>query len=258
MTPETDYASLFIPCGMDLFQPATALSVITVLKRLNVHYLYHTEQTCCGRRFYMEGEVVYAKELGDKLVKEYGGQSAVIFRKYKKQLPVVVPDCACAGYMKKYYRQLLEYTGIPQDIKTFTRQVYELCDYIVNYKHIRSLGNLFNHRVYYFKSCSARNLYPDNDAPEVLLSNTEGLDLIVSDSLSCCGANGRFSTANPGAADSLASEIAAKAYDASVQYITSTDINCLHQIDAYVTAHDIGIEVIHIADILKGEKPEDK
>lgn len=253
MKPSTNHVSLFIPCGMDMFQSSTAVSVITVLERLNVHYLYNTEQTCCGRRFYMEGEIAFARELGDKLMNEYNSQSEIISKKYKTFLPFVVPDCACAGYIKKYFRQLLENSGLPQKLKIFTQQVYELCDYIVYYRHIKSLDNLFSHRVYYFKSCAARNLYPPSDAPEILLSNTKGIELILSDLQTCCGANGRFNMSNTQVAESLTKEIVNKAYEAGAQYITSTDIHCLQQLDAFVTENDIGVEVIHIADILKGE-----
>lgn len=248
-----DRVSLFIPCGMDMFQSETALNVMTVLDRLGIHYLYDTEQTCCGRRFYMEGEIGLAKELGDKLMNEYDKQNEIIRKKYRTILPFVVPDCACAGYIKKYFRQLLENSGFPQKIKIFTDQVYELCDYIVNYQHCQSLGNLFSHRVFYFQSCAARNLYPSKNAPEILLSNTKGLDLIQPELQTCCGANGRFNLTNPEAAEALTREIVDKAYAAGAQYITSTDIHCIQQIDAYVKENDIGVEVVHIADILKGE-----
>ena len=55
---------LYVPCQMDLFQAETVSSVITVLDRLGQFCHYDTESTCCGRRFFMEGEIQYAKELG--------------------------------------------------------------------------------------------------------------------------------------------------------------------------------------------------
>mgnify|MGYP000969159341 CR=1 FL=1 len=235
--------NLFIPCNMDMFQPSIAKSTMAVLERIGLRYIYHDEQTCCGRRFYMEGEIVYAKDLGDKLLTEYD-----------VNLPFIVPDCACAGYMKKYFRTLLENTHIPNDLKSFTQHVYELCDYLVYVKQLQNLGNKFSHRVFYFKSCASRNLYPQSDAPEILLSNTEGLELLTDDTIQgCCGANGRFSMANPSAAETLTGDIVKRIYDMGAQYVTSTDIHCLQQLDAFIADHDTGLDVIHIADILNGE-----
>ena len=54
---------LYVPCQMDLFQAETVTSVITVLNRLEQFCHYDKESTCCGRRFFMEGEMQYAKDL---------------------------------------------------------------------------------------------------------------------------------------------------------------------------------------------------
>lgn len=243
MAEESNIVNVFIPCQMDMFQPNSAYSVMTVLERLNLHCQYYDEQTCCGRRFYMEGEIENAKDLGIQIIDNFG-----------TKVPFIVPDCGCAGYMRTYFRELLKNSFSTNDLRIFTQQVYELCDYIVNVKHIENLGNTFSHRVFYFKSCSARNLYPQNNAPETLLRNTLGLDLLMSDEFQgCCGANGRFTLANPATAEAMTGEIVTKIYNMGAEYVTSTDIHCLQMIDAYKEAHDVGIEVIHIADILKGE-----
>jgi len=140
-------------------------------------------------------------------------------------------------------------------IRNFTQNIYELCYYIVNIKAIEKLDNIFNHRVFYFKSCSARNLYKLDDEPELLLSNTVGLDLLIDNELNtCCGANSRFAITNPETSDILCRQIIDRAYQMGAQYITSTDIHCLQHIDAVLSTLDITLETIHIADILLGEK----
>ncbi|MCR4680659.1 MAG: (Fe-S)-binding protein [Bacteroidales bacterium] len=240
---ENRIVNLFIPCQMDMFQAGAAQSAMTVLERLGDRCQYFEEQTCCGRCFYMEGEVIYAKNLAIN-----------VLDCYDEKLPFIVPDCACAGYMKSHYKQLLKNAYTPTKLSMFTQNVWELCDYIVNVKQVEKLDNTFNSKVFYFKSCAARNFYPSNDAPVTLLSNTQGLELITDDSLQgCCGANGRFPKVNPEASEALTGELVSKIYNMGAQYITSTDIRCLHQIDAYVTAHGMELKVIHIADILKGE-----
>lgn len=244
--------NLFIPCCMDMFQPATAGSVISVLERLGDECLYHETQTCCGRRFYFEGEIESAKSLGEKLMNEFLPSSP---KELKEFSPIVIPSAACVGFIKNYYKILLENRKTSADLKTISQNVYELCYYIVNIKKVTCLNNTFSHRVYYFKSCSARNFYYLDDEPEILLRNTKGLDLITSpDFNKCCSANGRFAIANPEDSDRMLEDIVNEMYKAGTQYVTSTDLHCLQYIDAFVKSKGIGLEVIHIADILNGEQ----
>lgn len=240
---ENKIVNLYVPCQMDMFQSGTARSAMAVLERLGDRCQYFDEQTCCGCRFYLEGEIAYAKDLAIN-----------VLDCYDVKLPFIVPDSTCAGFIKTQYKRLLKNAYQPTDLAMFTQNVHELCDYIVNVKKVESLDNYFPHKVFYFKSCSARNVYPANDAPETLLRNTRGLELVMDDNIhGCCGANGRFSKVNPTASEALTGEIISKIYNMGVEYITSTDIRCLQHLDAYKMAHDVGLEIIHIADILKGE-----
>ena len=236
--------NVFIPCCMDMFCPSVPRSVFAVLERLGDEIIYHHEQTCCGRRFYQTGELEFAKELANKLILEYD-------LKY----PMIVPTTSCVGYIKNYYKELLENSAEVNMIRNFTHNIYELCYYIVNIKAVEQLDNIFNHRVFYFKSCSARNLYKLDDEPELLLSNTLGLDLLIDNELNtCCGANSHFAIANPEVSDTLCQQIIDRAYQMGAQYITSTDMHCLQHIDAILSTLDITLETIHIADILLGEE----
>lgn len=242
--PAENIVNIFIPCQMDLFQPNTAHSTRRVLENIGLHCQYFSELTCCGRRFMMEGLEEHALLLGSQVVDVL-----------RSKTHIVIPDCSCAGFMKKHYKSLLVNRHSMQELQEFTRNIFEICDYIVNIRKIENLGNVFNHRVYYFKSCAARNLYPANDAPEILLSNTRGLELLTSPNQPiCCGANGRFANANPTMAEGLTGQIVDQAYQMGAEYITSTDIHCLQMIDAYKTAHNVEIEVMHIVDILLGEE----
>jgi len=240
---EISIINVFIPCQMDMFQTNTAFSVIEVLERLGLRCQYNEEQTCCGRRLFMEGDMGSATALATQVYDQLGNVQMI-----------VIPDCACAGFMRSYYRSMLVNTFQPTELTKFKNNVFELCDFIVNFRKVECLDNTFCNRVYYYKSCSARNLYPQNDAAEILLRNTRGLDLITDDSnQGCCGANGRFAHCNPDGAESMAMDVLNKAYNSGAKFITSTDIHCLQMLDAYAQKNNVDIEVMHIADILKGE-----
>lgn len=224
-----------------MFSPSIPISVMSVLELLGDTCLYNEESTCCGRKLYEEGAIECAQQLGEKLISEYNS-------KY----PIVVPSAACAGYIKNQFKHLFENIIVPLELKNFTQNVYELCDYIVNVKNVQCLNNVFNHRVFYFKSCAARNSYRLCYEPEILLKNTRGLELLESDkTFDCCTANSLFSFHNPELSDVILGDIIKHIYEMGAQYITSTDIHCLQHIDAYIQADpQYNIEVIHIADIL--------
>lgn len=243
--------NVFIPCCMDMFNSGCANNVFVLLKNLGVQANYIDSQTCCGRRFYMEGDIQSAYQLGHKVWEELQERKVPTAEPQMTDLPLVVPSSACAGYMKSVYPSLFGYATLPLEMKKFTANVYELCDFIVNVLNRRTVNNTFNHRVFYFKSCAARNVYPDNDAAEVLLKNTAGLDLLTNDSLrGCCGANGAFAVENPEVSDKMVQNIVDKIYAMGAEYVTSTDLHCLQQLDAFIQAKGIGLEVMHITDIL--------
>ena len=69
----------------------------------------------------------------------------------------------------------------------------------------------------------------------------------------CCTANSHFALANMDVSDKMLEQIVLRAYDMGAQFITSTDIECLQHIDAYLQPLDLNLEVIHIADILNSD-----
>lgn len=244
MANQGNHINLFIPCEMDLFSPSVAQSVVHLLEKLGLEVHYNAEQTCCGRCFYFSGEIETAKELGAKMMSEYDGS----------KFPLVIPSAACAGFIRKYYSQLLTNISVVNDLKHFVTNTYELCDFIVNQLGISTLNNHFPQRVFYFKSCAARNMYEMQDEVEILLKNTKGLELLTDPEMNeCCSANGRFSVINPEVSDRMIEKIVTKIYSMGAQYVTSTDINCLQHLDAFIQSKGMGLEVIHIADILNAE-----
>ena len=234
---------LFVPCCMDMFTPSSAQSLVELLEKLGDTVVYKEELTCCGFRFYNEGNADYAAALASKFFKEID-----------PDLPIIIPTASCSGFIRQYYKVLLENMYNPVELRNFTEQCYELCDYLVNVKQVEKLDNHFNYRVFYFKSCSARNLYNLGDEPEQLLRMTEGITLLEDKDLSqlCCAANSRLPFTKPAVSDDLLSQIVSKIYEHNAQYITSTDIHCLQHIDAYIQAqeHIKGLQVIPIGDIL--------
>src|SRR5574344_553580 len=239
---------------MDLFVPQTPYTIINILKKLDIECRYEPESTCCGRQFYMRGEKSIAKDLAYNYINFFNAKQ-IVYQKIAA-CPIVIPSTDCAGYIKKYLPELCKTMALPADIKYITQHTYELCDFIVNVAKVTQLDNSFPYKVFYFESCSARNLYRLDHEAQTLLANTKGLTLITDPEMKiCCSAHGDFAMYNGEMSEYLLKMIVDRITQNDVDYITSTDTHCLQYIDAYLqTRDDLSVEVIPIAEILNANK----
>ncbi len=238
--------NIFVPCCMDMYSPEIVYHFVSLLEKVGDEINYIPEQTCCGREFYMEGQTEMAQELLNKMIFEFGTDL-----RERDPVPIITPTAACAGYIKKYAKELLSNTVEVRLLNLFVQNIFEISDYIVNVKRINTLNNRFNHRVYYYKSCSARNLYQLKNEPEILLSNTEGITLLNTNlTHHCCSGNGRFAVENPPLYDKMIEIIVNDADLQGAQYIVSTDIHCIQHINAYLASTNKNITAIHLVELL--------
>lgn len=232
--------NVFIPCCMDLFVPTAAKATISVLEKLGDECYYNEGQTCCGRQFFLRGDRDTASRLAYQLTTFFDNECNI-----------VIPSAACAGFIKNYYAQLIDTQAFPKSVKHVTQKSFELCDYIVNEKQVTELGNSFPHKVFYYESCSARNLYQCGEEALVLLRNTKGLELLTDPSMHiCCSANGDFAMHNHEMSEFLLKKIVDTIVASGAEYVTCADLHCLQYIDAYVQAQDVDLEVIPLPCIL--------
>lgn len=240
MTNSKNIVNVFIPCCMDLFVPAAAKATLSVLQKLGDECYYNEMQTCCGRQFFLRGDRDTASHLAFNLTTFFDND-----------YNIVVPSAACAGYIKNYYAQLIENQVFQKAMKHMIHKTFELCDYIVNEKQVTELGNSFPHKVFYYESCAARNLYRCGEEAQTLLRNTRGLELITDPSMQlCCSANGDFAMHNHEMSEFLLKKIVDRIVETGAELVTCADLHCLQYIDAYIQSQDIDLEVIPLPVIL--------
>lgn len=240
--------NLFIPCCMDMFTPSVPFTFVRFMEEvLHESCYYNTEQTCCGRQFFFRGEKESAKELGYRMLTFFANG-----------MPIVTPSAACVGYVKRYFKDLFSTTAVPADLDNLLKNLYELCDYIVNYKKIESLGNRFPHRVFYFQTCASRNCCQSSNEAMTLLRNTQGLTLLHDPDLHlCCTATGDLAQRNNEMSDYFLKQIVDRIMEFEPEYITASDIHCLQYIDAYLQAQgEEKIEVIPLPSIFCANENE--
>ena len=91
---------IFIPCFIDQLYPQTGFNMIKILEKFDVEPVYNENQTCCGQISFNSGFWDDAKAIVEKFILEFNHNR-----------PVIVPSASCAGFVRNYYGELLEWTG---------------------------------------------------------------------------------------------------------------------------------------------------
>ena len=232
--------SVFIPCCVDQFSAKTAFNLIDLLKRLETETYYPTEQTCCGRIAYHEGDKETAKRLAEMFMSSFG-----------KADYIVGCSSSCTTYMKQCYGNLFRNSAYHNTYSDFVSKIYDITEFITNILKVQSTEAVFPHKVAFVDDISSYNYNGLYAEPRTLLSNVKGLELIKLDNeLLSCGYNEQFASTFEPISTELARRKVKDAIDKGVEYITSTDMGCLLHLQSYINKAKQPIKCKHIVDIL--------
>lgn len=230
----------FIPCFIDQFFPETGRNMIKLLEKFSLEVNYNPNQTCCGQMAFNSGFWDEAKELGEKFINDFKGDSYI-----------VSPSASCSGMVKKQYPKLFHNSSLHNESKKLQAKMFEFTDFFVNVLKKTDLGAEFNHKVTYHESCASKREYGLKNEPRLLLSKVKGLELIeMEEADSCCGFGGTFSVKFEGISSAMAQQKVDRALATGAEYIVSTDSSCLMNIEGYIQKHKLPIKCIHIIDLL--------
>jgi L-lactate dehydrogenase complex protein LldE len=201
---------------------------------------YPTEQTCCGRIAYHEGDKETAKQLAEMFMGHFD-----------KTDYIVGCSSSCTTYMKHCYSNLFHNSAFHNTYLPFINKIYDITEFIVNVLKIQSTGAVFPHKVAFIDDISTLNDGNIYSEPRTLLSNVEGLELIKLDNeLLSCGYNEQFASTFEPISTELARRKVQNAIDKGAEYITSTDMGCLLHLQSYINKAKLPIKCKHIVDIL--------
>ena len=214
--------------------------MVKILEKLDVAVSYNGNQTCCGQMAFNSGFWDEAKQMGEKLLKDFPNDR-----------PIVGPSTSCIGFIKNYSSWLFHNTANHLEYKQLIRNIREFTDFVVNELKVEDLGATFNHVVTYHDSCAALREYCLKDEPRRLLAKVKGLELReMKDNEVCCGFGGTFSAKFEPVSVAMAEQKVTRALETGAEYIVSTDSSCLMNQQAYIDKHNLPIKTIHIIDLL--------
>ena len=234
-------ADLFIPCFIDQFYPQTALNVYTILRNSGVEVAYNPDQTCCGQPAFNSGHWKEAGRLAEKFLADFS-----------KATIIVSPSASCVSFIKNYYHRLISEDEMLSSRFGYLRNsIYEFSDFLINIAGIDDLNAYFPHRVTYHDGCSALREYGIHNEPRLLLQKVRGLTLIeMADTETCCGFGGTFSAKFHHISTAMTRQKVENAMTAGAEYMVSSEMSCLMNMESYIRKNRLPLKTIHLADVL--------
>lgn len=231
---------LFIPCFVDQLYPQTAFNMVKVLKKAGCTVDYNVNQTCCGQPAFNAGFWDEARAVCSKFISDFGGSDYI-----------VAPSASCTGFVRNYYTKLFDNSTRHNEVKDLQKRTFEFTEFLVNVLHVDSFGASFHVKATYHDSCAGLRECRIKEEPRKLLSNVEGLQLVeMNDVETCCGFGGTFAVKFDSISIGMADQKALNARDTGAECIISTDHSCLMHLDGYIKKKGLGIQTMHIADVL--------
>ena len=214
--------------------------MVNVLEKAGCDVRYNPNQTCCGQPAFNAGFHTEAKAVAEKFIRDFGEADYVI-----------APSASCVGFVRNYYPDIFENNANQGRVKDLGKKVYEFTEFLTGVLAVKDFGATFNAKATYHDSCAALRECHIKSGPRELLQHVRGLQLIeMSDNETCCGFGGTFSVKFESISTAMADQKTRNAMASGAEYIISTDLSCLMQIQGFISKNKLPLKTIHIADVL--------
>ncbi len=231
---------IFIPCFVDQLYPQTAFNMVKVLEKACCEVQYNSNQTCCGQPAFNAGFWDEARDVCSKFIKDFEGADYI-----------VAPSASCVGFVRNYYSKLFENSSQHNKVKDLGKRIYEFSEFLTDVLKIENYGATLNGKATYHDSCAALRECKIKTGPRSLLSYVKGLELVeMNDVETCCGFGGTFAVKFDAISSAMADQKINNALATGAEYIISTDISCLMQLDGFIKNKKLNLKTMHIADVL--------
>ncbi len=231
---------LFIPCFVDQLYPQTAFNMVKVLEKACCEVTYNTNQTCCGQPAFNAGFWDEARDVCSKFIKDFDGADYI-----------VAPSASCVGFVRNYYSKLFENSSQHNTVKDLGKRIYEFSEFLTDVLKIENYGAILNGKATYHDSCAALRECKIKTGPRTLLSFVKGLELVeMNDVETCCGFGGTFAVKFDAISTGMADQKINNALATGAEYIISTDLSCLMQLDGFIKNKNLPLKTMHLADVL--------
>ncbi len=244
---------LFIPCFMNELYPQVCMATLHTLEKLGLDVTYPLEQSCCGQPLANSGCASDTKALAHRFVD--------IFHRFDA---IVAPSASCVVMVKEHYRPFFD--AEDQRYRKVQASIYELTEFLHDVLKPDRFDLSFPYRVGVHNSChgqrglnlaSASELHiPHYSKVKNLLSLIDDIEIVELDrDDECCGFGGTFSIFEPEISTAMGQARIADHLRNGAEVMTGVDMSCLMHMEGLIRRENRDLRVMHIAQILAGERP---
>jgi L-lactate dehydrogenase complex protein LldE len=235
---------LFVTCLIDLMRPEIGFSVIKLIEGAGYEVVVPPAQTCCGQPAYNSGERRVARDLAEKMLREFEHLDYV-----------VVPSGSCGGMIRAHYGDL--FRDDPELMGRYGRlreRVYELTDFLANVAKVSLPRGEFEGPVTYHDSCSGLRELGIKAQPRALLAQRGVAVTEMPGCEHCCGFGGTFAVKYGNISTAIVDEKCANIRTSGASTVVLGDLGCMLNIEGRLRrTGDTTTRVLHIAQVLAGD-----
>lgn len=241
MNASSPHVGLFVSCLIDNTRPEIGFACLSLLQKAGCRVSVPL-QTCCGQPAYNNGNRAEAVSIAKTTIKAFEQLDAVI-----------VPSASCAGMIKHHYPPLFQAgSQWRKRAEALAENCEELTDFLANLSQPVASDTVFNGRIYFHQSCSARREMQSHKAMEMLTAIRGAEIMELPENEACCGFGGLFSVKFDEISNAMVSAKAGPLKGAENAILTGQDWGCLLNIGGKLARMGEAIPVYHIAELLAG------
>lgn len=242
-SPKGKRVSLFVTCMVDMLYPETGISVVEVLRHLDVEVDFPMAQTCCGQPAFNGGYRREARQMAEQFL-----------RAFKDAEVIVTPSGSCGAMVRHEYPALfVDDPALRDEAERLASITWEFTEFIVDGLGISDLhGRLPTPQKFaVHDSCHGLRIMGLKQAGRTLVGNLENATVVSWDnSETCCGFGGLFSVKMSDVSGAMLQNKIDHIEQSDAEVILSGDVSCLTHMNGGLEKQGGTKRVKHIADIL--------
>jgi Fe-S oxidoreductase len=237
----------FCGCMTDFVFPSTGQNIIRFLNKQGVEVVLPRNQGCCGAPVFLgAGDFATGRKFADANARAFQG------------LDYVITDCAtCGSAIKDYDKYLADNDERHKLYTEFADRIKDVSEFMVDVLKLPASAftaapAIMGKRVTWHDPCHLNRHLGVKEQPRAILKSIDGIEFVeMPNAPNCCGMAGTFSMHHY----DLSKKIAAGKLESIIQ--SGADIvvtgcpGCIVQLLDQVTAKNLPVKVMHIADMLE-------
>ncbi len=239
---------LFVTCLVDTFFPEIGEAMVQVLRKAGAEVDFPRDQTCCGQPPFNAGLRASARRIAEQTIRTFEAAPG----------DVVMPSGSCAHMIRRNYAELFgDDPAWRERAQALASRTFEFSEYLVDVLGVTDCGARWDGPLAYHPTCHLHRGLGIDRQPRALLANVGGAEVRpLPEAEDCCGFGGIFSVEHPELSGEMLKRKIGNLSASKAPTLVVADAGCLMHIQGGLHRRGMRQKVIHIAQVLAGEREE--